>query len=236
MDRLNSISSAELSLGNIASERQVKSKSRVTDHGEVFTRDEQVNDMLDLVIDETERIESRFLEPACGEGAFLAEVLRRKLNQVKNRYSKKRSDLMRYAILALSSIYGIDKLLDNIQTCRKRLLSIWVEELNSLKHFRCDLDLVVTANFILGKNILDGDALTLKRLDGSSIVFSEWSFISEELIKRRDFKFEDLLSAEDEQLSLFQQEDVIGEDSKYSLPMPIREFEPVDYRTMAYAE
>jgi len=67
---------------------QVKSRQRVQDHGEVFTNEREVNAMLDMVKQETERIESRFLEPACGDGNFLAEVLRRKLAVVNARYRR----------------------------------------------------------------------------------------------------------------------------------------------------
>lgn len=86
---------------------QVKSKKRVTDHGEVFTSEKEVNAMLDLVKQETERIDSRFLEPACGNGNFLAEVLRRKLTVVEAKYKKSQLDYERYAIIAISSIFGL---------------------------------------------------------------------------------------------------------------------------------
>ena len=60
--------------------KQIKSKQRVADHGEVFTDEKEVGAMCDLVIEETQRIDSRFLEPACGDGNFLIEILKRKLN------------------------------------------------------------------------------------------------------------------------------------------------------------
>jgi len=82
---------------------QVKSKERVADHGEVFTAEREVNAMLDLVKHETERIESRFLEPACGTGNFLLEILSRKLSVVKANYRKSKSEYERYALLAVSS-------------------------------------------------------------------------------------------------------------------------------------
>ena len=109
-------------------EKQVKSKQRVADHGEVFTAEREVNAMLDLVKQETERIESRFLEPACGEGAFLTEILRRKLAVVKKRYGKSPFDYERYAVLAVSSIYGVDILADNAEVCRSNLFDIWNRE------------------------------------------------------------------------------------------------------------
>src|SRR3989339_787701 len=106
-------------------ERQVVSRERVADHGEVYTATREVNAMLDLVKSETERIESRFLEPACGTGNFLAEILERKLRVVGESYGKSQFDFERYGILAVSSIYGIDILLDNVQECRKRLFNIF---------------------------------------------------------------------------------------------------------------
>ena len=105
-------------------EKQVVSKKRVSDHGEVYTRKREVNAMLDLVKQETERIESRFLEPACGTGNFLSEILERKLHIVELRYGKNQLDYERYAVLAISSIYGIDILEDNVLECRKRLFDI----------------------------------------------------------------------------------------------------------------
>ena len=108
---------------NIKTDTQVRSKKRVTDHGEVFTNDREVNAMLDLVKHETERIDARFLEPACGNGNFLAEVIRRKLNVVEQRYSKSQIEWERYAVIAVSSIYGVDILEDNAQECRERLFN-----------------------------------------------------------------------------------------------------------------
>ena len=104
--------------------RQVKSRQRVQEHGEVFTNEREVNAMLDMVKQETERIESRFLEPACGNGNFLAEVLRRKLATVSQQYKKNPDDYMRYAFVAVSSLYGVDILEDNAQECRDRLFEI----------------------------------------------------------------------------------------------------------------
>ena len=105
-------------------EKQVKSKQRVADHGEVFTNEREVKAMCDLVKQETERIDSRFLEPACGEGAFLTEILRRKLAVVKNKYGKSPFDYERYAVLAITSIYGVDILEDNTEICRQKLFEI----------------------------------------------------------------------------------------------------------------
>lgn len=104
---------------------QIKSKNRVRKHGEVFTAEREVKAMCDLVKDETERIDSRFLEPACGDGNFLAEILTRKLAVVRKKYGKSPLDYEKNAVLAASSIYGVDILHDNVDACRKRMFEIW---------------------------------------------------------------------------------------------------------------
>ena len=131
--------------------KQVKSKERVADHGEVFTNEREVNAMLDLVKQETERIESRFLEPACGEGAFLKEILRRKLEVVKNRYKKSPYDYERYAVLALSSIYGVDILEDNTEICRQNLYDIWNSKYTKYAKDQANDQCREVAKFILKK-------------------------------------------------------------------------------------
>ena len=105
--------------------KQVKSRNRVTDHGEVFTAEREVNAMLDLVIHETERIESRFLEPACGNGNFLSEILSRKMRVVEQRYGKNQLEFERYSVVAVGSIYGVELLSDNAKECRERLFIIF---------------------------------------------------------------------------------------------------------------
>ena len=138
---------------------QVKSKERVSDHGEVFTAEREVNAILDLVKQETERIDSRFLEPACGNGNFLAEVLRRKLNVVNDRYSKNLIEWERYAIIAVSSIYGVDILEDNAEECRERLFKIFKETYKSLFKEKIKDECLRSITFLLNRNILWGDAL-----------------------------------------------------------------------------
>jgi len=133
---------------------QVKSKQRVADHGEVFTSEREVNAMLDLVKQETERIESRFLEPACGDGNFLIEVLRRKLEIVKKRYAKSQIEYERYSILALSSIYGIDILEDNTISCRNRLFSFFKSEYENMYKSATKEEYLKSAQYILSKNIV----------------------------------------------------------------------------------
>jgi hypothetical protein len=202
-------------------EEQVKSKQRVADHGEVLTGKREVNAMLDLVKSETDRIDSRFLEPACGTGNFLTEILERKLRVVEARYGKSQLDFERYAILAVSSIYGIDILEDNVQQCRHRLFGIF--DLSYLRLFKnkTNDNCRESVRYILERNIIWGDALTLKMVGDNPqpIVFSEWSPVNGSMLKRRDFTFHGLLDhAAMKELPLFSD---LGED--VFIPTPLKE-------------
>jgi hypothetical protein len=138
---------------------QVKSKKRVTDHGEVFTNSREVNAMLDLVKQETDRIDSRFLEPACGNGNFLAEVLNRKLDVVDARYGKSLQEWEHYSIVAISSIYGVDILEDNAKECRERLFDVFNQRYTNQFDKNCKEECRRSIRFLLSRNILWGDAL-----------------------------------------------------------------------------
>jgi hypothetical protein len=211
-------------------DKQVVSRKRVADHGEVYTDKREVNAMLDLVKQETERIDSRFLEPACGTGNFLTEILERKLRVVESRYRKSQLDYERYAILAVSSIYGIDILEDNVRECRRRLLDIVDRRYSRL--FKEEFLGAVT--FILDRNIIWGDALTYKTVgeNPQPIVFSEWSPVNGSMIKRRDFKFEHLVScALLEGVNLFSD---LGET--VFIPEPVKEYPLTHYLRLADAE
>ena len=213
--------------------KQVISKQRVADHGEVFTAEREVNAMLDLVKQETERIDSRFLEPACGNGNFLAEILRRKLAVVKSRYGKNAPDYERYAVIAVSSIYGVDILLDNVQECRDRLYDIWNEIYTKQCKREANDETRLAVRFILQKNILCGDALTLEQADGTPIIFAEWSAVNGSFIKRRDFELSHMLHAEEKKLQfeLFGSVETYEPDaSRATVLLPIREFPPIHYR------
>ena len=165
---------------------QIKSKQRVRDYGEVFTSEREVNAMLDLVKGETERIDSRFLEPACGNGNFLIEVLRRKLAAVELKYGKSDFEKRHFALLAVMCIYGIELLPDNIAECRANLLGIFAEYLGLNETD----DLYRAANFVLSLNLVHGDALTRKASDGQPIAFAEWGYLGKGKFQRRDFRFD----------------------------------------------
>jgi len=175
----------------------ITSKKRVTDHGEVFTSEREVNAMLDLVKQETERIDSRFLEPACGDGNFLSEILNRKLKIVEGRYRKSQNELDKYSLVAITSIYGVELLEDNVERCKERLFEIYLDWYNSVSRGQTNEKLFECVKFVLSKNIIHGDALTLKTVGEieESIVFSEWSF-TKSLVKRKLFSFGDLIHKE----------------------------------------
>ena len=209
-------------------EQQIKSRQRVRDFGEVFTSPREVNAMLDLVKPETERIDSRFLEPACGEGAFLTEILRRKLAAVKSRYGKSPYDYERYAVVAVTSIYGIELLPDNAAACREKLFAIWDEEYTANMKSEASDVCREAVRFVLQKNIICGDSRFMHLADGSPIVFSEWSLITGTKIKRRDFELQNLIDDHSEQMSL----DTLGweypGENAVFIPAPDGEYPPTD--------
>ena len=202
-------------------EKQIKSKKRVADHGEVFTAEREVNAMLDLVKQETERIDSRFLEPACGDGNFLAEILRRKLAEVRRKYRKSPFDYEKNAVLAISSVYGVDLMMDNVLACRERLFKIWDKEYKAVCKKETNDQTREAVRFILGRNIVCGNALTLMCVDENGvdtaepIVFSEWAFITGTQMQRKDYTFDELVNgkptikpspADRDQITMFEDE------------------------------
>ncbi len=181
----------------------VKSKKRVADYGEVFTPTAIVGAMIDLVATEAERIDARFLEPACGDGNFLIPVLTRKLRTVQARYGSSEFERRHHALLALMSLYAIELLPDNIQDCRANLLNTFVAYLGP------DLgpEWLRAAAAVLNLNIVNGDALTMLTAAGQPITFSEWSYVGKGRFHRRDFRFDTLT-----QMSAFGQEDTLFAD------------------------
>ena len=198
-------------------QKQTKSKQRVRAHGEVFTAEREVKAMCDLVKDETERIDSRFLEPACGDGNFLAEILTRKLEVVKRKYKKSTLDYEKNAVLAISSVYGVDIMQDNVLACRDRLFKIWDKEYKTVCKKDCNDQTREAVKFILSKNIVCGNALTLKCVDENGnetdepIVFSEWAFITGFQMQRQDYTFAHLLEMNNEEKQTKKQQSMFDE-------------------------
>jgi hypothetical protein len=217
-------------------DKQTISKQRVADHGEVFTSEREVNIMLDLVKQETERIDSRFLEPACGTGNFLTEILSRKLRVVEKKYRRSQLEYERNIVSAVSSIYGIDILEDNVIECRKRLFDIINDAYVTLFKKKTKEEVRKAIMFILEKNIIWGDALDLKTVGQNphQIIFAEWSFpLHNSLIKRRDFVFAELLpddSKKRQPPDLFSKSDLVSDlGEKVFLPTETHSYPPVHF-------
>ena len=210
---------------------QVKSKQRVADHGEVFTNPREVNAMLNMVKQETERIDSRFLEPACGNGNFLAEVLRRKLAIVEQRYAKSQQEFERYMVIAVSSIYGVDILEDNAVECRARLFKLVDEKYTCLFKDKCKDECRRSVMFLFNRNILWSDALDFTNpVTKEPIVFSEWSAVNGTMLKRRDYVFRFLVE-KTHQFSLFNDE---GQPA--AIDEPVRDFPLIHFLKLGLDE
>jgi len=214
-------------------EKQIVTKKRVADHGEVYTGKREVNAMLDLVKQETERIESRFLEPACGTGNFLTEVLERKLRVVESRYGKSQLEYERNAVLAVSSIYGIDILEDNARECRKRLFDIFDRNYSGLFKKTAKNECRTSVKYILERNIIWGDALDLKTKGENPrpIIFSEWSPVNGSMLKRRDYTMVDLFPGFlPKQMDMLRERDLFSDlGDKVFIPKEKRSFPPLHF-------
>ncbi len=202
----------------------VKSRQRVTDHGEVFTPPWMVQAMLDLVKDETERIDARFLEPACGSGNFLVPILQRKLAAVEVKYGKSPFDRQHFALYALMCTYGIELLPDNAAECRANMLEVFSEYLN----LQAGDDLYRAAVHVLTHNIVQGNAVTMEVRPKVPITFAEWGYLGKGRYQRRDFRLDVLTgtSAFDAEASLF---------GKHEIFTPIQTYRPMSVRELAAA-
>ncbi|MGC1945001.1 MAG: DNA methyltransferase [Candidatus Acidiferrales bacterium] len=205
----------------------IKSKKRVADHGEVFTPPWMVEAMLNLVKDETERIDSRFLEPACGSGNFLARVLQRKLCAVELKFGKSDFEKRHYALLALMCIYGIELLTDNIAECRANLLESFADYLN----IDDSEDLYRAASYVLSQNLVHGNALTMRTHDGQPITFAEWGYLGKGKFQRRDFRFDALTAAS----SFSVEGSLFAHLGKHEIFMPTKTYLPITVSELATA-
>ena len=203
----------------------IKSRKRVADHGEVFTPAWMVDAMLDLVKDESERIDSRFLEPACGSGNFIVKVLRRKLAAVESKFGKSDFEKQHYALLALMFIYGIELLADNIAECRANMLDILAEYLNIDESD----DLYRAAFYVLSQNLVHGDALTMCVRSGEPITFAEWGYLGKGKFQRRDFRFDTLTHS-----SAYSQEGTLfAHLGKHEIFQPTKTYPPMTVSELA---
>lgn len=221
--------------------KMIKSRERVTDHGEVFTGEREVNAMLDLVKQETDRVDSRFLEPACGDGNFLAEILHRKLAAAKKRAIPPRKrkpiplEFEKQSVIAVASLYGVDILIDNVIACRDRLYNIWNAEYEAICGKETDNQCREAVRFILSRNIVCGNALSLKVVDENGIdtdepiIFSEWAFVMGNKMQRKDFRFDKLLAGDyDPKAEIEKEQQVESEPSGQLSLLDLMEEKPSD--------
>lgn len=203
----------------------IKSRQRVADHGEVFTPPWLVEAMLDLVKGETERIDSRFLEPACGSGNFLVRILQRKLAAVELKFGKSDFERRQYALLALMCTYGIELLEDNIAECRANMLEV----LASYLRLGESDELYRAASYVLSQNLVHGDALKMRTNDDQPITFAEWGYLGKGKYQRRDFRLDILaqsaaFTAEDSLFSLL---------GRHELFVPSKDYPPMTLSQLA---
>lgn len=206
----------------------VKSKQRVADHGEVFTPPWMVDAMLDLVKEETERIDARFLEPACGSGNFLVRIVQRKLAAVELKYGKSPFERQHYALLALMSVYGIELLADNIAECRSNVLAVFADDLQ----IQPEDDLYRAGAHVLAVNLVHGDAREMKTHTGAPITFAEWGYLGKGKYQRRDFRLDNLTH-----VAKFSAQDSLWADQgKHEIFQPTQTYPAMTVRELAARE
>lgn len=232
---------------NDGQELQVKSKERVKDFGEVFTNPREVNAMLDLVKDESYRVDSRFLEPACGNGNFLVAILDRKMQTVLEAHNVDKADFEKYTFIAVSSIYAIDIQRDNCEESRERMYNIVKDYYDEVYPDNQDDNFLDSIKYILELNVILGNGLTGLQVDEDNqdgyvdrpIVFSEFTFDGD-LVIRKDFAMNDMIAHEN---NLKTNNQVMNqglfaglnkEEKAEEKLKPMREFAPVDFRKLNY--
>lgn len=205
----------------------IKSKKRVEDHGEVFTPQWLVDAMLDLVKGETDQIDARFLEPACGSGNFLVRVLQRKLAAVESKFSDSDFQKRHFALLGLMCTYGIELLDDNIAECRANMLEVLADYLGLVE---AD-DVYQAASHVLAQNLVHGDALTMQTSDGLPITFAEWGYLGKGKFQRRDFRLDVLTGSS----SFSAEGSLFAHLGKHEIFTPAKTYPPMTVRDLATA-
>ncbi len=206
-----------------AVEQLVKSRQRVADHGEVFTPGWLVEAMLDLVKGESERIDARVLEPACGSGNFLVPVLRRKLATVHERFAKSDFEKRHHALLSLMCVYGIELLADNAVECRANLLDTLFDYLGK----GVGDEWFGAAHVVVEANVVQGDALSMTTSTGLPITFPEWGYLGKGRFQRRDFRFDTLTQRSSIEGTLF------AELDEHDLFIPTKSYPPMTVAEIA---
>ena len=171
-------------------ERQVKSKQRVSDFGEVYTAHRQVTDMLDLIPAEAVGIDTTYLEPACGNGNFIIEILKRKFALITAK------DPWTYSIFMLrcvASVYGVDIQKDNTMETVDRIVAA-TEKVYEKAFHRLPNTLVTDAvRKIALRNIVWGNTLTGETGDGDPLSFHEWDIREDGSIMSKEYALTDMI-------------------------------------------
>lgn len=230
--------------------KQVKSKERVAERGEVFTAEREVKAMCDLVATQCDNVDATFLEPACGDGNFLAEILERKLARVKKDAKTDRTAWEWLSVRAVASLYGVDIMQDNAEECRQRLFDIWNKAYKAACKKDCNEETRDSVRYILSKNIICGNALTMMCVDENQqdtdeyITFAEFKTCGRMyMLKRRDYRLDVLLKANETPRNQRQLTLDSGVDDIYNyletnpvtgeyMPKPLREYPPLHYRRL----
>ena len=231
-------------------EKQTKSKQRVSDHGEVFTAEREVKAMCDLVHSQCDNVDASFLEPACGTGNFLVEILARKLVRVKKDAKSDTTQWEWLSVRAVASLYGVDLMQDNVEECRQRLFKQWDKAYKAACKKNCNDETRESVRYILSKNIVCGNALTMMCVDENQqdtdtyITFAEFKTCGRMyMLKRRDYRLDVLLKANEKPKDQRQLTMVSDEDNIYNylepnpvtgdyMPKPLREYAPLHYRRL----
>lgn len=220
----------ESSKHGLSVSKQIKSRERVSAHGEVYTAEREINAMLDLVKHETERIDSRFLEPACGNGNFLSNILDRKLAVVSRLYAKNKTLWQYNSIIAIGSIYGIEILHDNVLECRERLYNQFYGDYKKKFPKSIDEEFCQSVRYVIDKNIVWGDALTYNQPDSViPIVFAEWSALGNMKVKRRDFSLSNILLLQESKSEGLYGDLFSNTTDEVGVHVPLVEFPPIHY-------
>lgn len=176
-------------------EKIIVSEDRVASHGEVFTPTEIVCDMTNLIGCNTERFDCVVLEPSCGTGNFLIEILDRRISRVRKTYMRSQNEYEHYIFVSISTLFGIELIHENILECRKRMFSK-VEDFY-LRDFEnsANLKFLELLKFVISKNIVHGNFITgMNASSSDKMTFTQWTFFKTKKLKRRDFVLESLSS------------------------------------------
>lgn len=216
------------------SERIIKSSDRVKNMGEVFTPKKTVDYMLDQseIKEKVNSLTATFLEPSAGEGAFLVEILKRKLNYAKAQ-SQTTKEMQNNFLLILSTLYGIELMEDNIEMLVMNMNNVFRDMyFNTFETEDQSTKILKSAQTIISANMSQGDALTRKTATGKPIIFSEWKPIGKNKVQRTEYTFDSIVEGGGPLGSVqkqYEQMDLFTEDNSESNDENVRHYLPVKW-------